>query len=105
VVGSAGAAFRLDRLLDGPRGRTRVPLPTIAFEQDGAVDTQGHGIAELIDGRVGTQGKHRATTAMLLNRPNRLYDSALLVRAHGESERSEEHTSELQSPYDLVCRL
>src|SRR5207248_7670193 len=24
---------------------------------------------------------------------------------HGDSERSEEHTSELQSPYDLVCRL
>src|SRR5437867_6761875 len=23
----------------------------------------------------------------------------------GEMERSEEHTSELQSPYDLVCRL
>src|SRR5437867_9375314 len=23
----------------------------------------------------------------------------------GTSERSEEHTSELQSPYDLVCRL
>src|SRR5207248_5822636 len=23
----------------------------------------------------------------------------------GEDERSEEHTSELQSPYDLVCRL
>src|SRR6266516_5165033 len=25
--------------------------------------------------------------------------------AAGELERSEEHTSELQSPYDLVCRL
>src|SRR5437867_9524668 len=26
--------------------------------------------------------------------------------AHGQSlDRSEEHTSELQSPYDLVCRL
>src|SRR5207248_7733457 len=24
---------------------------------------------------------------------------------HPERERSEEHTSELQSPYDLVCRL
>src|SRR5207248_4935333 len=24
---------------------------------------------------------------------------------HREAERSEEHTSELQSPYDLVCRL
>src|SRR5437867_5373801 len=25
--------------------------------------------------------------------------------AHSRQERSEEHTSELQSPYDLVCRL
>src|SRR5207248_9632247 len=25
--------------------------------------------------------------------------------ANGLAERSEEHTSELQSPYDLVCRL
>src|SRR5207248_9762028 len=27
------------------------------------------------------------------------------ARRSGRSERSEEHTSELQSPYDLVCRL
>src|SRR5437867_9242609 len=26
-------------------------------------------------------------------------------RVQGTSTRSEEHTSELQSPYDLVCRL
>src|SRR5207248_10397060 len=26
-------------------------------------------------------------------------------RGHGLHRRSEEHTSELQSPYDLVCRL
>src|SRR5438094_5998909 len=28
-----------------------------------------------------------------------------LERGLGDAERSEEHTSELQSPYDLVCRL
>src|SRR5207248_9431851 len=28
-----------------------------------------------------------------------------LDRARSEQTRSEEHTSELQSPYDLVCRL
>src|SRR5437867_7217250 len=27
------------------------------------------------------------------------------IAAVGQSVRSEEHTSELQSPYDLVCRL
>src|SRR6266516_1851161 len=29
------------------------------------------------------------------------HGAAVVIRAH----RSEEHTSELQSPYDLVCRL
>src|SRR5207248_9227131 len=28
-----------------------------------------------------------------------------LARSAGDGARSEEHTSELQSPYDLVCRL
>src|SRR5207248_11302083 len=28
-----------------------------------------------------------------------------LARPHASCGRSEEHTSELQSPYDLVCRL
>src|SRR6266516_6416254 len=35
--------------------------------------------------------------------PDRLGPSDEPVR--GERRRSEEHTSELQSPYDLVCRL
>src|SRR5207248_5026805 len=29
----------------------------------------------------------------------------LCAKTSGHSHRSEEHTSELQSPYDLVCRL
>src|SRR5207248_8040074 len=32
-------------------------------------------------------------------------NSATRWRRAGSSTRSEEHTSELQSPYDLVCRL
>src|SRR5207248_8225029 len=32
-------------------------------------------------------------------------DAAALEELLHQSERSEEHTSELQSPYDLVCRL
>src|SRR5207248_7065819 len=34
-------------------------------------------------------------------------DSAFseVIRACAQRDRSEEHTSELQSPYDLVCRL
>src|SRR5207248_11581452 len=34
--------------------------------------------------------------------PDVIYD---VTTQEGESVRSEEHTSELQSPYDLVCRL
>src|SRR5438094_3168519 len=40
---------------------------------------------------------------------NGIADTAAASRDGGdpalETERSEEHTSELQSPYDLVCRL
>src|SRR5207248_9553941 len=34
-----------------------------------------------------------------------LLDEAGLSNLHSRLVRSEEHTSELQSPYDLVCRL
>src|SRR5437867_6178396 len=43
--------------------------------------------------------KTKSTQTMLSRRPR---TRALPAREHG---RSEEHTSELQSPYDLVCRL
>src|SRR2546421_9536494 len=36
---------------------------------------------------------------------SRTTDTAPIVRAFGEVVRSEEHTSELQSRSDLVCRL
>src|SRR6266705_7031647 len=35
----------------------------------------------------------------------RLLEHLRVRRARGPRPRSEEHTSELQSPYDLVCRL
>src|SRR5438094_7329720 len=38
--------------------------------------------------------------------PNVLYEPPQTFNAGARSkERSEEHTSELQSPYDIVCRL
>src|SRR5207248_7014703 len=37
--------------------------------------------------------------------PEQLDDRRELVVGQSELARSEEHTSELQSPYDLVCRL
>src|SRR5207248_9324009 len=41
--------------------------------------------------------RHLKIILRQLNSPGRF--------AIGEASRSEEHTSELQSPYDLVCRL
>src|SRR4051794_41747270 len=38
-------------------------------------------------------------------RPDRLETEASSGRRYGEATRSEEHTSELQSPVHLVCRL
>src|SRR2546426_4665412 len=42
-----------------------------------------------------------------LREPRRIGDEPQLAarRPHGIGERSEEHTSELQSPCNLVCRL
>src|SRR5437867_9384274 len=43
----------------------------------------------------------RACAAMPIRPPSRVAAQALGIA----QRRSEEHTSELQSPYDLVCRL
>src|SRR2546426_6044197 len=45
---------------------------------------------------------HRLDLEQLLHLVGDLHDVALIARRH---ERSEEHTSELQSPCNLVCRL
>src|SRR5207248_7574067 len=44
--------------------------------------------------------KRRSEIDRLLDREDRR-----AKRSRANDERSEEHTSELQSPYDLVCRL
>src|SRR5437867_4948682 len=53
------------------------------------------GRADLLVGHVGDRA-HLLVTAHLLGDPLELADRL---------DRSEEHTSELQSPYELVCRL
>src|SRR5207248_11206106 len=56
-------------------------------------------------------GSKTRTDSEKLPALNRLTPSALATcgnpraKALGVKRRSEEHTSELQSPYDLVCRL
>src|SRR5688572_31846872 len=52
---------------------------------------------------VGERGQGRAVRAFRL-RPPRVRDAGRLA-AHVDTGRSEEHTSELQSQSNLVCRL
>src|SRR5438094_5323560 len=67
-----------------------------------------------LGGAVELRQRHPAETDRLvehtgLSEPvlarRRVHDHQRLVRRPRELSRSEEHTSELQSPYELVCRL
>src|SRR5258708_18412872 len=55
-----------------------------------------------------SERSHRIATVTLNNPPVNAVSMALVTRLHDvldEIERSEEHTSELQSPDHIVCRL
>src|SRR5437867_4812169 len=54
-----------------------------------------------------TRGSRASVSAAHATRATKRITSrmASIYRIGPEAERSEEHTSELQSPYDLVCRL
>src|SRR5438094_7246917 len=73
---------------------------------------------KVIDGPFGQARLSRTMPDMRLNssrlalgysRPTRFHNQASRIvrfrRSDSSHIRSEEHTSELQSPYDLVCRL
>src|SRR5437867_8820619 len=47
----------------------------------------------------------RQINPLFLSYPSAIARALLQLLNAGEIQRSEEHTSELQSPYDLVCRL
>src|SRR2546421_6114109 len=61
-------------------------------------------VGDLQPDLVDVAGEHQARRSLGVDRGDRV---AVRVGAHfvGESLRSEEHTSELQSRSDLVCRL
>src|SRR5947208_6306713 len=59
---------------------------------------------KLLDGQPGLGHGLRVHRAALHDRPQRGEDLEVLARPQLQ-ERSEEHTSELQSPDHLVCRL
>src|SRR5207248_7031014 len=68
-------------------------------------------VGQRLERTVAGTGHRTAATAVVEQRVDRFLPHALLVghddlgRTEIEKARSEEHTSELQSPYDLVCRL
>src|SRR5258708_19653687 len=53
---------------------------------------------QFVDGRAGTVDPERAET-------ERFRSASIPAVARNKTDRSEEHTSELQSPDHLVCRL
>src|SRR5256885_10216133 len=70
--------------------------------RDGAVDQNGR--AAILAGNV----DHSAANATVIERRGQRSARATGLTDHGHSHRSrrsEEHTSELQSPCNLVCRL
>src|SRR5437867_12622321 len=76
------------------------PVPKQAGEGPGESEARFRAIAELSGDWYWEQDAgHRFTWAFVRG------DSAEAISSIIGKTRSEEHTSELQSPYDLVCRL
>src|SRR5438094_4258696 len=72
-----------------PPRSTLFPYTTL-FRSSRGITRRPHRIPDLADLRIGRAPREAHPR---------------LVGEHGPEGRSEEHTSELQSPYDLVCRL
>src|SRR5207244_6720288 len=70
---------------------------------DGSTDTTREILARVRDPRVRVEHQTRAGLTRALNHALALARAPLVARL--DADRSEEHTSELQSPDHLVCRL
>src|SRR5207249_12123926 len=67
---------------------------------------QRNGAVHLPDAARNTQRRRRETPHRPAARPRESHPAAVRsIRPKRVGERSEEHTSELQSRFDLVCRL
>src|SRR5207248_10447748 len=94
------------RLPRTPR-RSRFPYPTL-FRSRANLNRSPSWPGTPSDSKL-TGGMNRPLTAhstsSVVVKPLGVGSFRLSVSSRTESPRSEEHTSELQSPYDLVCRL
>src|SRR5437762_8622854 len=85
-------------MLRRPPRSTLFPYTTL-FRSDGGGDVDGG------DFRVFVGQRHRAVAGRVGHAAARRADRGRAVGGDSDLRRSEEHTSELQSPMYLVCRL
>src|SRR5207248_7589986 len=84
-----------------------LPIWIFAGYQDAVAEAADHpGLTELAEGTPGPGPWGATPRVFQVTLKEFAGDIAVLSRERfGPAGRSEEHTSELQSPYDLVCRL
>src|SRR6266540_5055342 len=83
-------------------GRHRGPASGIVWSQDGLVVTTHHALQRDEEIEVGLPSGESAEAEVVGRDPS---TDLVLLRVRATGLRSEEHTSELQSHHDLVCRL
>src|SRR5256885_11568596 len=88
-----------------PPRSTLFPYTTLFRSLGAGKEISIRELAALIADVVGFRGKIVWDTSMPNGQPRRSIDATRAHELFGFEARSEEHTSELQSPCNLVCRL
>src|SRR5207248_11397745 len=93
----------------GRRVRLRaMRLTRLALPDAGAAHAHSLSLHDALPIWFALQRRRKVSSGRILVDPCRGHSTPAARRRppqHSASSRSEEHTSELQSPYDLVCRL
>src|SRR5256885_9392428 len=85
-----------------PPGSTLFPYTTLFRSLHAGIDERG---VALSPDSIGMPDFVTNLPPALVDAANRVLGQALSIATAGQLPRSEEHTSELQSPCNLVCRL
>src|SRR5699024_272269 len=80
-------------------------LPPVYKENEGVASVSIHELAHLIDARMMSEENRLSEEDEFIKIKNEEYQALNFRPSTMKEERSEEHTSELQSRFDLVCRL
>ncbi len=84
--GPSGRFEVLHRIGDRAGRRDRVPVGPIGLEQDRAFDADRERIAQLVGGLGRPERQHDRLSAVRIDQPDGLLDSAFLVRTDDEAE-------------------